>query len=82
MNVGARPVPGAEVSEQEWQIRCDLAALSGGRELVLAPHAVGVHTAEQFRAQENDEHYAVVWDAVLRDAVLRLIELGRPDYRS
>ena len=54
-----------------------VAALSGGRDLVLAPHEVGVHTAEQFRAQENDEHYAMVWDAALR-----LIEDDRPDYRG
>ena len=55
-----------------------VAALSGGREqIVLAPHEVGLHTAEQFRKQENDEHYAMVWDAALR-----LIEGGRPDYRG
>jgi len=55
-----------------------VAALSGGRDhIVLAPHDVGVHTAEQFRKQENDEHYAMVWDAALR-----LIENGRPDFRS
>lgn len=54
-----------------------VAALSGGRELVLAPQEIAEHTAEQFRAQENDEHYAMVWDAALR-----LIENDRPDYRS
>jgi len=54
-----------------------VAALSGGREIILAPDEVAQHTSDQFRAQENDEHYAMVWDAALR-----LIEHDRPDYRS
>jgi ribulose-5-phosphate 4-epimerase/fuculose-1-phosphate aldolase len=54
-----------------------VAALSGGREIVLAPADVSQHTSDQFRAQENDEHYAMVWDAALR-----LIEDDRLDYRS
>jgi ribulose-5-phosphate 4-epimerase/fuculose-1-phosphate aldolase len=54
-----------------------VAALSGGQEIVLPPESVRVHTAEQFRKGENDEHYAMVWDAALR-----LIEDGRPSYRS
>lgn len=52
-------------------------ALSGGREIIVPPHEVCEHTAEQFRKQENDTHYSMVWDAALR-----LIEDGRPDYRS
>lgn len=52
-------------------------ALSGGREIVLPPREVCVHTSEQFRAHESDAHYAMVWDAALR-----LIEDGKPDYRS
>ena len=52
-------------------------ALSGGREVILPPHEVCAHTAEQFRKQENDSHYALVWDAALR-----LIEDGKPDYRG
>ncbi|WP_428483374.1 class II aldolase/adducin family protein [Rhodopila sp.] len=52
-------------------------ALSGGRELILPPEAVRVHTAEQFAKHENDTHYSMVWDAALR-----LIEDGKPDYRS
>ena len=35
-----------------------VAAMSGGRELVLPPEEVCRHTAEQFRLQENDEHYS------------------------
>jgi ribulose-5-phosphate 4-epimerase/fuculose-1-phosphate aldolase len=52
-------------------------ALAGGREIILPPHEVCVHTAEQFARSETSEHYAMVWDAALR-----LIEDGRPDYRS
>ena len=52
-------------------------ALSGGREIILPPPEVCAHTAEQFRLQENDQHYAMVWNAALR-----LIEDGKPDYRS
>jgi ribulose-5-phosphate 4-epimerase/fuculose-1-phosphate aldolase len=54
-----------------------IAALSGGRELTFPPHEVCAHTAEQFRKQELDSHYAMVWDAALR-----LIEDGKPDYRG
>jgi ribulose-5-phosphate 4-epimerase/fuculose-1-phosphate aldolase len=54
-----------------------VAALAGGHELLTPPEEVCRHTAEQFRGQENDEHYAMVWDAALR-----LIENDRPDYRS
>jgi ribulose-5-phosphate 4-epimerase/fuculose-1-phosphate aldolase len=52
-------------------------ALSGGREVILPPPEVCAHTAEQFRKGETPEHYAMVWDAALR-----LIEDGKPDYRS
>jgi hypothetical protein len=45
--------------------------------IILPPPEVCAHTAEQFAGQENDEHYATVWDAALR-----LIEDGTPDYRS
>ena len=54
-----------------------IAALSGGQAIVLPPEEVRVHTAVQFRRQENDGNYAMVWDAALR-----LIEEGRPSYRS
>ena len=54
-----------------------IAALSGGREIILPPPEVCAHTAEQFASQENDAHYSMVWDAALR-----LIEDGKPDYRS
>ena len=54
-----------------------VAALSGGREIILPPHEVCQHTAEQFRAQENDEHYGFMWESALR-----LIENDKPDYRT
>jgi ribulose-5-phosphate 4-epimerase/fuculose-1-phosphate aldolase len=54
-----------------------IAATSGSQELIFPPEEVRVHTAEQFRKGENDEHYAMVWDAALR-----LIEDSKPDYRS
>ena len=54
-----------------------VAALSGGRETILPPQEVCQHTAEQFRAQENDEHYGFMWESALR-----LIENDKPDYRS
>jgi ribulose-5-phosphate 4-epimerase/fuculose-1-phosphate aldolase len=55
-----------------------VAALSGGRDqIVLPPPEVCAHTAEQFRVNENEGHYAMAWDAALR-----LIDDGKPDYRS
>jgi ribulose-5-phosphate 4-epimerase/fuculose-1-phosphate aldolase len=61
----------------ERACQAQVAALSGGMELVFPPEEVCRHTAEQFRQQEHDEHYAMVWDAALR-----LIENDQPDYRS
>ena len=54
-----------------------VAALSCGRELTLPPYETCLHTAEQFRRQESDEHYSWMWASALR-----LIENGRPDYRG
>jgi ribulose-5-phosphate 4-epimerase/fuculose-1-phosphate aldolase len=53
-------------------------ALAGGREIILPPHEVCAHAAEQFRRSESDSvHYALAWGAALR-----LIEDGKPDYRG
>ncbi len=52
-------------------------ALAGGREIILPPPEVCAHTAEQFRKGENEGHYTMAWGAALR-----LIENGKPDYRS
>jgi ribulose-5-phosphate 4-epimerase/fuculose-1-phosphate aldolase len=77
--VGGTSIPEAfhMIYMLERACAAQIAALSGGREIVLPPEEVRVHTAEQFRKQENDAHYAMVWDAALR-----LIEEGRPSYRS
>ncbi len=61
----------------ERACQAQIAALSGGAELLLPPEDVCRHTAEQFRRQENPQHYALVWNAALR-----LIERDQPDYRS
>jgi ribulose-5-phosphate 4-epimerase/fuculose-1-phosphate aldolase len=54
-----------------------VATLAGGRDIILPPEEVCRHTAEQFRLQENDSHYSWMWQSALR-----MIEDGRPDYRS
>ena len=61
----------------ERACQAQVAAMSGGAELLVPPEEVCRHTAEQFRAQENDAHYAMVWTAALE-----LIENDRPDYRG
>ncbi len=61
----------------ERACQAQVAALSGGADLIFPPEDVCRHTAEQFRAQENDEHYAMVWDAALQ-----LIDNDTPDYRD
>ena len=61
---GLRPTGQWQDGERRWQ-------------LVLPPHEVCEHTAEQFRKQENDEHYSWMWESALR-----LIENDKPDYRS
>lgn len=77
--VGGTSIPEAFLNIYMLERACaaQVDALSGGREIVLPPHEVCAHTAEQFRRQEHDEHYAMVWNAALR-----LIEDGKPDYRS
>jgi len=61
----------------ERACQAQVAAMAGGADLLVPPEEVCRHTAEQFRAQENDEHYAMVWSAALE-----LIENDRPDYRT
>ncbi|MFL5251786.1 MAG: class II aldolase/adducin family protein [Rhodopila sp.] len=77
--VGGTSIPEAfhMIYMLERACAAQIAALSGGQAIVLPPEEVRVHTAEQFRKQENDAHYAMVWDAALR-----LIEEGRPSYRG
>src|ERR1700734_2468011 len=77
--VGGTSIPEAFLNIYMLERACaaQVDAMSGGRELILPPPEVCAHTAEQFRLQENDQHYGMVWNAALR-----LIEEGKPDYRS
>jgi len=61
----------------ERACQAQVAALSGGAELVLPPEEVRLHTAAQFNRQSSPEHIEMVWNAALSQ-----IEGGRPDYRS
>jgi ribulose-5-phosphate 4-epimerase/fuculose-1-phosphate aldolase len=61
----------------ERACQAQVAALAGGSELILPPEAVRQHTAAQFNRPDVLEHYELLWDSCLR-----LVEDGRPDYRS
>ncbi len=61
----------------ERACQAQVAALAGGSELIIPPEEVCRFTSEQFRDTEDDEHYAMVWQAALD-----LIEHDTPDYRS
>lgn len=77
--VGGTSIPEAfhMIYMLERACAAQVAALSCGREVTLPPREVCEHTAEQFRKQENDDHYGFMWEAALR-----LIEDGEPDYRG
>jgi ribulose-5-phosphate 4-epimerase/fuculose-1-phosphate aldolase len=59
----------------ERACQAQLAAMTGGPELIFPPEEVCRKTAEQFRRDEARS--AKTWEAALR-----LVEDGRPDYRS
>ena len=61
----------------ERACQAQVAALSGGAELVTPPEAVRQHTAAQFQGVGRLEHYEMMWESCLR-----LIETDRPDYRA
>lgn len=61
----------------ERACQAQVAALAGGSELLFPPESVRLHTAEQFQGQANIEHYEMLWESCLR-----LVDEGRPDYRS
>jgi len=62
----------------ERSCAAQVAALSCGRALTIPRAEVCQHASDQFKSFENDEaHYVMLWDAALR-----LIENGKPDYRS
>ena len=54
-----------------------VAALAGGCELVFPPEEVRLHTAQQFEGDGDPARYGFMWESCLR-----LIDGGRPDYRS
>ncbi len=61
----------------ERACQAQVAALAGGGELILPPEQVRQHTAAQFNRPEALEHYELMWESCLR-----LVEDGKPDYRS
>ncbi|WP_249120203.1 class II aldolase/adducin family protein [Plastoroseomonas hellenica] len=61
----------------ERACQAQIAAQSGGAELVLPPESVRVHTAAQFNRPKANPGYNLAWEASLR-----LIENDKPDYRS
>ena len=77
--VAGRTIPEAfsNIYYLERACQAQVAALSGGSELVLPPEAVRLHTAEQFNREGNLEHYEMMWESCLR-----MVEHDRPDYRS
>ena len=77
--VGGTSIPEAFHTTYILERACaaQVAALAGGQALVYPPEDVCRHTAEQFRMMENDEHYSWMWETALR-----LIDEGRPPYRS
>jgi ribulose-5-phosphate 4-epimerase/fuculose-1-phosphate aldolase len=78
--VGGKSVAEAFLTIYTLERACaaQVAALSGGREFVLPPPEVCAHTTKQYRVfSENVVHYEMVWESALR-----LIQDGKPDYRS
>jgi len=62
----------------ERACQAQISAMSGGAELVLPPESVRQHTAGQFnRPNKGQDGFTMAWTAALR-----LIEDGKPDYRS
>ena len=74
-----RTIPEAwsQIYYLERACQAQIAALAGGSELVFPPEAVREHTAAQFQGESRLEHYDMLWESCLR-----LVEDGRPDYRS
>ncbi len=77
--VAGRTIPEAfnNIYYLERACQAQVAALSGGAELVTPPEAVRLHTAQQFNREGSLEHYEMMWESCLR-----LVEHDRPDYRS
>lgn len=77
--VGGRTIPEAfnSIYYLERACQAQVAALSGGCELIIPPKEVCEHTAKQFEGNGGTEHYDFMWQSCLR-----LIENDKPDYRS
>ena len=77
--VGGTSIPAAFLNIYMLERACaaQVNALAGGREIILPPPEVCQHTSDQFHKSGNENHYAMAWNAALR-----LIEDGKPDYRS
>jgi ribulose-5-phosphate 4-epimerase/fuculose-1-phosphate aldolase len=77
--VGGRTISEAFLNIYYLERACQaqVAAMSGGAELVLPPKEVCEHTAAQFNSTCTDEHLEMAWTAALSQ-----IEGGKPDYRS
>jgi ribulose-5-phosphate 4-epimerase/fuculose-1-phosphate aldolase len=61
----------------ERACQAQVAALSGGCELIIPPKEVCEHTAQQFVGEGDPSKFDFMWESCLR-----LIENDRPDYRS
>ncbi len=61
----------------ERACQAQVAALSGGCELIIPSKEVCEHTAQQFEGDGDPSRYDFMWESCLR-----LIENDRPDYRS
>jgi ribulose-5-phosphate 4-epimerase/fuculose-1-phosphate aldolase len=61
----------------ERACQAQVAALSGGAELIYPPEEVRQHTAQQFVGDNDPARYDFMWESCLR-----LIENDKPDYRS
>jgi ribulose-5-phosphate 4-epimerase/fuculose-1-phosphate aldolase len=74
-----RSIPEAwmEIYYLERSCQAQVAALSGGTELVFPPKEVCEHTAAQFNREGREAHLAMLWETCQR-----LIENDKPDYRS
>ena len=60
----------------ERSCQAQVAAMSGGAELIIPPVEVCEHARDQF-AKQTEEHVAFAWEAALR-----LVDNEKPDYRS
>jgi ribulose-5-phosphate 4-epimerase/fuculose-1-phosphate aldolase len=79
--VAGRTIPEAfnNIYYLERACQAQVAAMSGGAELIFPPEEVRLHTAAQFNrpGEESLPHYESAWESALR-----LVENDRPDYRS